>query len=188
VAIGFEAGAVVGHAAVDLDAVTADCPILACFMHCPAPDRSQPRTSDRTCRRPDQFHSPGSLIGLVLSLRVVVLQFWPNWMMIPVVPGIFVTGPSIAVYALATYLIASRVHLNPVWVMFAIAASGYLFGFVGLFIAVPLAAAIAVVVRFAMRQYLESLLKPTAAPPTVVNAPEPSGKKTSFWRRWREKT
>jgi predicted PurR-regulated permease PerM len=130
----------------------------------------------------------GSLIGLVLSLCVVVLQFWPNWTMIPVVLGIFVAGQAIADYALAPYLIASRVHLNPVWVMFAIAAFGYLFGFVGLLIAVPLAAAIGVVVRFAMRQYLESLLKPTAAPPTVVNAPEPSDNKTSFWRRWREKT
>jgi hypothetical protein len=74
--------------------------------------------------------------------------------------------------------------------MFAIAAFGYLFGFVGLLIAVPLAAAIGVVVRFAMRQYLVTQLEPLAAPPTVVSALEPSGKKTSFWRRrrWREKT
>ena len=86
----------------------------------------------------------GSLIGLVLSLCVVVLQFWPNWTMIPVVLGIFVGGQSIADYALAPYLIASRINLNPVWVMFAIAAFGYLFGFVGLLIAVPLAAAIGV--------------------------------------------
>jgi hypothetical protein len=39
-------------------------------------------------------------------------------------------------------------------VMFAIAAFGYLFGFVGLLIVVPLAAAIGVVVRFATKQYL----------------------------------
>ena len=126
----------------------------------------------------------GSLIGLVLSLCVVVLQFWPNWSMIPVVLGIFVAGQAIADYALAPYLIASRVHLNPVWVMFAIAAFGYLFGFVGLLIAVPLAAAIGVVVRFATRRYLVAQLEPTAA----VRVPEPSGKRTSFWRRWREKT
>jgi predicted PurR-regulated permease PerM len=126
----------------------------------------------------------GSLIGLVLSLCVVVLQFWPNWTMIPVVLGIFVAGQAIADYALAPYLIASRINLNPVWVMFAIAAFGYLFGFVGLLIAVPLAAAIGVVVRFAVRQYHVSQLEPT----TVIGAPEPSRKKTSFWRRWREKT
>jgi predicted PurR-regulated permease PerM len=125
----------------------------------------------------------GSLIGLVLSLCVVVLQFWPSWTLIPVVLGIFIAGQAIADYALAPYLIASRINLNPVWVMFAIAAFGYLFGFVGLLIAVPLAAAIGVVVRFATRQYLVTQLEPTA----VVSAPEPSGKKSSFWRRWREK-
>ena len=130
----------------------------------------------------------GSLIGLVLSLCVVVLQFWPSWTLIPVVLGIFVGGQSIADYALAPYLIASRINLNPVWMMFAIAAFGYLFGFVGLLIAVPLAAAIGVVIRFAMRQYQVSLLEPAAAPATAVSAPEPSGKKPSFWRRWREKT
>src|ERR1700731_595234 len=123
----------------------------------------------------------GSLTGLVLSLCVVVLQFWPSWTLIPVVLGIFLAGQAIADYALSPYLIASRVQLNPVWIMFAIAAFGYLFGFVGLLIAVPLAAAIGVVIRFAMRQYLVSQLEPTA----VVGEPEPSGKKTGFWRRWR---
>ncbi|MFZ0496365.1 MAG: AI-2E family transporter [Methylocella sp.] len=126
----------------------------------------------------------GTLLGLVLSLCVVVLQSWPGWTLIPVVVGIFVAGEAIADYALAPYLIASRINLNPVWVMFAIAASSYLFGFVGLLIAVPLAAAIGVVIRFAMRQYQVSQLEPAA----VVSAPEPLGKKTSFWRRWREKT
>jgi predicted PurR-regulated permease PerM len=126
----------------------------------------------------------GSFTGLVLSLGVVVLQFWPSWTMIPAVLAIFVAGQAIADYALAPYLIASRVHLNPVWVMFAIAAFSYLFGFVGMLIAVPLAAAIGVVIRFAMLQYHVSQLEPT----TVVSAPEPSAKKTSFWRRWREKT
>ena len=62
-----------------------------------------------------------------------------------------------AVRQLAPYLIASRVHLNPVWVMFAIAAFGYLFGFVGLLIAVPLAAAIGVVIRFTLREHLFDL-------------------------------
>jgi len=43
---------------------------------------------------------------------------------------------------------------------------------------------IGVVIRFALRQYQVSQLELT----TVVSAPNPSGKKTSFWRRWREKT
>ena len=130
----------------------------------------------------------GSLTGLVLSLCVVVLQFWPSWTMIPVVLGIFLAGQAIADYVLSPYLIASRVQLNPVSIMFAIAAFGYLFGFVGLLIAVPLAAAIGVVIRFAMRQYQASRLEAAAAPATVSSAPETSGKKTSFWRRRRERT
>jgi predicted PurR-regulated permease PerM len=93
----------------------------------------------------------GSLTGLVVSLFVVVLQFWPSWTLISVVLAIFVVGQGIADYVLAPFLIAERVHLNPVEVMFAIAAFGYLFGFVGLLIAVPLAAAIGVVFRFAMK-------------------------------------
>jgi predicted PurR-regulated permease PerM len=106
----------------------------------------------------------GSLTGLVLSLCVVVLQFWPSWTLIPVVLGIFLAGQAISDYVLSPYLIASRVQLNPVWVMFAIAAFGYLFGFVGLLIAVPLAASIGVVFRFAIRQHLFT-------PPEVVNEP-----------------
>jgi predicted PurR-regulated permease PerM len=109
----------------------------------------------------------GSLTGLVLSLCVVVLQFWPSWTMIPVVLGIFLAGQAIADYVLSPYLIASRVQLNPVWIMFAIAAFGYLFGFVGLLIAVPLAAAIGVIIRFAIRQHLFN-------PPEAANEPTPA--------------
>jgi predicted PurR-regulated permease PerM len=94
----------------------------------------------------------GSLAGLLLSVCVAVLQFWPSWTMIPVVLVIFLSGQAIADYVLAPYLVASRIHLNPVWVMFSIAAFGYLFGFVGLLLAVPLAAAVGVLVRFALRQ------------------------------------
>ncbi len=60
-------------------------------------------------------------------------------------------GQGVADYVLAPILVAERIHLNPVEVMFAIAAFGYLFGFVGL-IAVPLTAAIGVVARFVLRK------------------------------------
>jgi predicted PurR-regulated permease PerM len=74
------------------------------------------------------------------------------------VPAIFFTGQFLADYVLAPYLVGRRVHLNPVWVMFALFAFGYLFGFVGLLIAVPLAAAIGVLMRFAFKQYYASSL------------------------------
>ncbi len=95
----------------------------------------------------------GLLAGLVLSITVALLQFWPSWTLIPVLLGIFVVGQSIADYALSPYLVGARIKLNPVWVIFAISAFGYLFGFVGLLIAVPLAAAIGVVARFAIAHY-----------------------------------
>jgi predicted PurR-regulated permease PerM len=61
--------------------------------------------------------------------------------------------------------VGERVGLHPVWLIFAMFAFSYLFGFVGLLVAVPLAAAIAVLLRFAMRQYFASSLytgeKPT---------------------------
>jgi predicted PurR-regulated permease PerM len=95
----------------------------------------------------------GLLAGLVLSVTVALLQFWPSWTLIPVLLGVFVLGQSVADYALSPYLVGARIKLNPVWVIFAISAFGYLFGFVGLLIAVPLAAAIGVLVRFAIAHY-----------------------------------
>ena len=59
---------------------------------------------------------------------------------------------------LSPNLVGAKVGLHPVWLMFALFAFGYLFGFVGLLVAVPLAAAIGVLVRFALRQYLASPL------------------------------
>jgi len=98
----------------------------------------------------------GSLTGLVLSTCVAVAQFWPRWSLILLVPAVFFVGQSLADYVLSPYLVGRRIHLNPVWLMFALFAFGYLFGFVGLLIAVPLAAAIGVLMRFAMRQYFSS--------------------------------
>ena len=105
----------------------------------------------------------GSLGGLAVSTCVAVAQFWPNWSHILVVPAIFFVGEILADYVLSPYLVGRRVHLTPVWVMFALFSFGYLFGFIGLLIAVPLAAAIGVLMRFAMRQYYASPLYTAAA-------------------------
>src|SRR5215831_16992066 len=117
----------------------------------------------------------GSLSGLVISTCVAIAQFWPNWASILLVPAIFFIGQALADYVLSPYLVGGRVHLNPVWIMFALFAFGYLFGFVGLLIAVPLAAAIGVLLRFALRQYYASPLYAAAigptAPPHEMDAP-----------------
>ena len=62
-------------------------------------------------------------------------------------------------------LVGESVGLHPVWLMFALFAFGALFGFVGLLIAVPLAAAVAVLVRFALRQYMGARSTPASRPP-----------------------
>jgi predicted PurR-regulated permease PerM len=105
----------------------------------------------------------GSLSGLVVSTCIAVAQFWPNWTPIVLVPLVFFAGQSLADYVLAPYLVGRRVHLNPVWMIFALFTFGYLFGFVGLLIAVPAAAAVGVLARFALRQYYaSSFYEPTA--------------------------
>jgi predicted PurR-regulated permease PerM len=98
----------------------------------------------------------GSLTGLLLSVSVAFLQFGMTWTPILFVLGIFFIDQSLADYVLAPVLVAGKVHLNPVWLLFALFSFGYLFGFVGLLIAVPLAASIGVLVRFALRQNIPS--------------------------------
>jgi predicted PurR-regulated permease PerM len=100
----------------------------------------------------------GSMTGLVLSLGVAVAQFWPNYTAILTVLGIFLVGQFLEGNVLSPKLVGESVGLHPVWVIFALLAFGYLFGFVGLMIAVPLAATIGVLARFAMRRYLQSSL------------------------------
>jgi predicted PurR-regulated permease PerM len=112
----------------------------------------------------------GSLTGLLVATCVAVAQFWPSWTMIAIVPLIFFLGQSLADYVLSPYLVGRRVNLNPVWLLFALFAFGYLFGFVGLLIAVPLAAAIGVLVRFALAHYYASPLY--AAPPEAPKSGE----------------
>jgi predicted PurR-regulated permease PerM len=100
----------------------------------------------------------GALTGLLISICIAVAQFWPSLSHIVVIPAIFFVGQSLSDYALSPYLVGRRVNLNPVWVMFALFAFGYLFGFVGLLIAVPVAAAIGVLARFAFKLYYASPL------------------------------
>jgi predicted PurR-regulated permease PerM len=120
----------------------------------------------------------GSLTGLIVATCVAVAQFWPNWALIVAVPAIFFVGQSLADYVLSPYLVGRRVNLNPVWLMFALFAFGYLFGFVGLLIAVPLAAALGVLIRFGIAQYYASPFygtRPPVADEADVAAREPRG-------------
>lgn len=100
----------------------------------------------------------GSLLGLIVAVAVAIAQFSPEWSMVGLVLLVFVVGQFIEGNILAPKLVGETIGLHPVWLMFALLAAGSLFGFLGLLIAVPLAAAIGVLTRFALRQYLQSML------------------------------
>jgi predicted PurR-regulated permease PerM len=111
----------------------------------------------------------GSTTGLLIAAGVALAQFWPEWPWILLVIGIFLGGQFVEGYFLQPKLVGERVGLHPVWLIFSLFAFGSLLGFVGLLIAVPLAAAIGVLVRFALRQYLAS--------PLYTGASQKSGKR-----------
>jgi predicted PurR-regulated permease PerM len=98
----------------------------------------------------------GSMTGLLIAVSVAVGQFWPNWVSIAIVIGIFLVGQFVEGNVLGPKLVGDRVGLHPVWLIFAMLAFGYLLGFVGLLIAVPLAAAIGVLFRFGLSRYYAS--------------------------------
>ncbi len=116
----------------------------------------------------------GSLTGLVVGLGVATAQFWPDYTSILMVLGIFLVGQFVEGNVLSPKLVGESVGLHPLWLIFALFAFAYLFGFVGLLLAVPLAAAAGVLVRFALRQYLASpLYTGPPVPPAAAAAPAP---------------
>jgi predicted PurR-regulated permease PerM len=98
----------------------------------------------------------GSIVGFVLSVGVAIVQFWPEWIWILVVAGIFAVGQFLEGNILQPRLVGSSIGVHPVWLIFALFAFGSLFGFVGVLLAVPVTAAIGVLVRFAVERYRNS--------------------------------
>jgi predicted PurR-regulated permease PerM len=109
----------------------------------------------------------GSIVGFVLSVGVALVQFWPEAIWILAVAGIFAAGQFLEGNILQPRLVGSSIGVHPVWLMFALFAFGSLFGFVGVLLAVPLTAAIGVLVRFALERYRQSLIYwgPEGGPP-----------------------
>jgi predicted PurR-regulated permease PerM len=99
----------------------------------------------------------GFATGFVLALGLALVQFADLSGLIWVV-GVFALGQVLEANVLAPMLVGERVHLHPVWVIFALLAFGALFGFVGLLLALPAAAVAGVLVRFALGRYLASPL------------------------------
>ncbi|PZU92487.1 MAG: AI-2E family transporter [Chelatococcus sp.] len=115
----------------------------------------------------------GSLTGLVLSVGVATVQFWPDWTMPVITLGVFFAGQFLEGNIFQPKFVGDSIGVHPVWLMFALLAFGSLFGFVGLLLAVPLAAVIGVLCRFALRQYLASNIYHGSAPVPVAGAKAP---------------
>jgi len=109
----------------------------------------------------------GALVGGALAFGLALFQWWGgtevvdgetvqtgiNWLRIGIVGGIFAFGQFVEGNFLTPNLVGSSVGLHPVWLILALSVFGSLFGFVGMLIAVPVAAIIGVLARFAISEY-----------------------------------
>lgn len=100
----------------------------------------------------------GALIGGALAIGLALYQFWGDWLQIGLVAAVFGLGQFLEGNIITPRLVGKSVGLHPVWLMLALSIFGTIFGFAGLLVAVPLAAALGVLTRFALNQYRSSPL------------------------------
>jgi predicted PurR-regulated permease PerM len=98
----------------------------------------------------------GWILGLITATALAIVQFWPDLTSILLVPGVFLAGQALDAAVLSPQIVGSKIGLHPVWLIFALMTFSYLFGFLGLLVAVPVAAAIGVLVRAALQSYMAS--------------------------------
>ena len=99
----------------------------------------------------------GSITGGVTAIGLAMAQF-PHWRGVLVVIGVLIIGQILEGYVIYPRFLGDRVELPAVWVIFALFAGGAAFGFVGVMLAVPVAATLGVLARFWLRRYLDSPL------------------------------
>ena len=100
----------------------------------------------------------GSLVGGALAIGLGIFEFWGNWTMLAVIAGIFFAGQVFEGNYLTPKLVGGSVGLHPIWLLLVLSVFGNLFGFVGMLVAVPVAASLGVLVRFAAGQYTSGRL------------------------------
>jgi len=115
----------------------------------------------------------GWALGLITATVIATVQFWPEITPILIVVGIFAGAQVLDAGFLSPNIVGQKIGLHPVWLIFSLFVFSYLFGFVGVLVAVPIAAAIGVIVRFGLNAYLDSdLYRGHAAVPTAAPAPK----------------
>jgi predicted PurR-regulated permease PerM len=98
----------------------------------------------------------GWMLGLIFASGLAIVQFWPDPAPLVKAVAVLVGGIAMDTAFLSPRFVGQKVGLHPVWMIFALFVFSYLFGLVGTLVAVPMAAAVAVLVRFAMQLYLDS--------------------------------
>ncbi len=99
----------------------------------------------------------GSITGGVTAIALALAQF-PTWRGVIVIGCVLIVGQILEGYVIYPRFLGDRVELPAVWVIFALFAGGAAFGFLGVMLAVPVAATIGVLCRFWLRRYLRSPL------------------------------
>ncbi len=99
----------------------------------------------------------GMAIGACVGLAVAAFQF-QDLVRVALVAGVFALGQFIEGNLISPRVVGDRIHLHPVWIIFAVLAGTVLFGFLGTLLAVPVAGVLGVLIRFALAQYKASRL------------------------------
>lgn len=97
----------------------------------------------------------GAFTGLLLATLAAVLQF-DTWHGLLMVWGVFAMGQFLESFFITPQIVGERIGLSPFWVIFALMAFGQLMGFVGMLVALPLAAICLVLLHEGKRAYLNS--------------------------------
>ncbi|MBX9697721.1 MAG: AI-2E family transporter [Alphaproteobacteria bacterium] len=98
----------------------------------------------------------GFFIGATAAISIALAQF-PDWTSPSYVMIILGVGQLLESNFLTPKLVGDRVGLHPVWIIFALLTGGFFFGFLGLVIALPVAATLGVLVRFLISKYKGSV-------------------------------
>jgi predicted PurR-regulated permease PerM len=111
----------------------------------------------------------GFITGFAAAIIASLVQHgdWTNLLM---VVGVFVVGQLLEGYVLVPRLVGEKIGLHPVAVIFAVLAGGYLFGFLGVLLALPAASVILVVLRYLAQRYRQSDLYTEKGEPDSVIA------------------
>lgn len=97
----------------------------------------------------------GAFLGVAGGLVAALVQHG-DWLHVLLVLGVFGIGQLLESFVLTPWLVGDRIGLHPVAVIFAIMAGGQLFGFLGVLLALPVAAVVMVLLRYAHQRYLAS--------------------------------